>query len=108
MLARPPVRIPDDRSARDQEREVMEAWLAARVGSRLRLVEEQLRAQGTVGPVVERPFGACLEPLAEPEDRHELVVVLLGRGEIRDADPDVVDESGLGHGHPRRRQRRRS
>ena len=32
VLARPPVRVPDDRPARDQEREVMETGLAARIG----------------------------------------------------------------------------
>ena len=32
VLARPPVRVADDRSARDQKREVVQAGLAARVG----------------------------------------------------------------------------
>src|SRR4029078_10484039 len=44
-------------------------------------------------PLVERSSGASLEPLAEPENGHELVVVLLRDSEIRNADPDVVDES---------------
>ena len=63
------------------------------------LVEEELCAPSAVRPVVERSSGAGREPLSEPEDGHELVVVLPGRDEIRNADPDVVDESGSGHGH---------
>src|SRR5215203_2577612 len=63
-LSRPPVRVSDDLPARDQEREVMQSGLAARVGARLRLVEEQLRAERSVGAVVERPLGARLEPFA--------------------------------------------
>jgi hypothetical protein len=54
----------------------------------------------TVGPVVQWSFGACLEPLPEPKDGHEVVVVLLGRGEIRNADADVVDKSGPWHESP--------
>jgi hypothetical protein len=60
------------------------------------LVEEELRAERTVRPVVEGALGAGREPLAKAEDGHEFVVVLLGRGEIRNADPDVVDEAGSG------------
>src|SRR5687768_15262417 len=63
-LERPPVRVPHDLPARDEEREVMETRLAARVGAGVDLVEEQLRAERSVGPVVERPFGTRLEPLA--------------------------------------------
>ena len=91
----PLVCFPNDRAGGDEECDVMKAGLAAGVGARLvGLVEEQLCASITVGPVVERSSRARLEPLAEPEDRHEVVVVLLGRGEIRNADPDVVDKSG--------------
>ena len=42
----------------------------------------------------------ALRRLSEPEDGHEAVVVLLGRGEIRNADADVVDESGPGQRSP--------
>src|SRR5262245_11379791 len=89
--------VPDDRPARDQECKVMEAGLAPRVGTRfVRLVEEQLRPQGAIGPVVEWPGRACVEPFAQPEDRHETVEVLLGCREIRNADPHVVDEPWFG------------
>ena len=60
-----------------------------------RLVEEHLGAPGTVGPVVQRPPGRC-RTIREPEHGHELVVVLLGRREIRNPDADVVDEAGPG------------
>ena len=62
--ASPLVCFSDDRAARDQETEVMKARSAARVVARLCLVEEQLRACSTVGPVVERSSGACVEPFA--------------------------------------------
>ena len=94
------MRLPDDRSARNEEREVMEAGVTPRVGGVLRLVEEQLRPQRSIRPVVERSTGRGRKPLAKPEDGHELVVVLLGRSEIRNADPDVVDEAGSGHVAP--------
>jgi hypothetical protein len=73
----------------------MQARSAARIASRaLGFVEEELRAELAVRPVVEGALRAGREPLSKPEDGHELVVVLLGRGEIRNADPDVVDEAG--------------
>src|SRR5262249_56933514 len=91
------VRLPDDRPAGDEERQMMEARSTARVGSGvIGLVEEQLRAESAVGSVVERASGDGREPLSQPEYGHQLVVVLLGRGEIRHADSDVVDESGSG------------
>ena len=49
-----------------------------------------------VGAVVERA-AVGLEPLREPEDGHQLVVIGLGGGQVRHADPDVVDESGACH-----------
>jgi hypothetical protein len=64
------------------------------------LVEEQLRASSTVRSVVERSFGARLEPLSEPEDTHEVIVVPLRRGEIWNAYADVVDESSSGQRSP--------
>jgi hypothetical protein len=62
------------------------------------LVEEQLRASSAVGPVVEWSSRARVEPLSEPEDGHEVVVVLLGGDEIRNTDADVVDETGSRQG----------
>jgi hypothetical protein len=44
--------------------------------------------------------GTVAKPLAEPEDGHEIVVVLLGGDEIGNADPDVIDEPGLGQWAP--------
>ena len=40
------------------------------------------------------------EPISQPEDGHEVVVVLLGGDEVRNADADVVDESGSEQGLP--------
>jgi hypothetical protein len=62
------------------------------------LVEEQLRASVAVWSIVEWSSGASREPFSKPEDGHEVVVVLLGRDEVRNADSDVVDESGSGNG----------
>src|SRR5262245_55370842 len=91
----PLVCVPDDRSAGDEETNVMKARVSARVRSRfVRLIEEQLRAASAVGSVVEWISGLPLEPLPKPEDGHELVVVLLGRFEIRHSEADVIDESG--------------
>ena len=96
-FAGPFVGLTDDRSARNEECQVMEAGLAARVGSRfLCLVEEQLRASRAIRPIVEWVTRRPLEPLTESKDGHELVVVLLGRLQIRNADPDVVDERRFG------------
>ena len=101
----PLVRFSNDLAARDQECKVMKACLVACVGAWfLCLVEEQLCALITVRPVVERSSGTRVEPFAEAEDGHELVVVLLRRGEIRNANADVVDEAGSSQGVTRSHQ----
>ncbi len=46
------------------------------------------------------PSGAVLNHLAESEDGHEVVVVPLGGGEIKDANADVVDECCARQGSP--------
>jgi hypothetical protein len=55
-------------------------------------------ASRVVRPVIEWVAGDSREPFSEPEDGHEVVVVLLRCGEIRNAEADVVDKSGPGHG----------
>ena len=70
----------------------------ARVGAGLEcLVEEDLRTAGAVGAVVELSGLRRREPGPQSQDRHELVVVPLGRREVGDTDADVVNESCLGH-----------
>jgi len=92
----PLVCFSNDRAARDQECDVVKARFKARVGAGfLCLVEEELCAFITVRAVVEWSAGACLEPFSEPKDGHEVVVIRLGRDEVRNANADVVDKSGL-------------
>src|ERR1700689_3031685 len=61
------------------------------------LVEEALGTAGAIGAVVELAGWRRREPGPKAQDRHELVVVPLGRREVGDADADVIDESGPGH-----------
>src|SRR5262245_29645792 len=99
--ASPLVGFPDDRAARNHEGDVLQARPVTRVGPGFAgLVEEHLRASGAVGSVVERAFGARLEPLAKAENGHELIVVALGGSELRNADANVVDEAGQGQRSP--------
>ena len=66
----PLVRCSDDRSARDQKGEVMKTRFAARVGSRFFcLVEEQLGALSTVGPVVDRVLRGLCRTIREARGR---------------------------------------
>ena len=58
------------------------------------MVEEDLRAASAVRAIVELSGCGRREACAKPEDRHEFVVVPVGGREIRNADADVVDESG--------------
>jgi hypothetical protein len=71
-------------------------WQTTSSMKRADRVEEDLRAAGAIGAVVELSGFRCREPGPQPQDRHELVVIPLGSREVRNTYADVVDESGSG------------
>src|ERR1700722_17579159 len=95
---RPVVCLADLSAAGHREGQVLQAGAMARVRRRLEcLVEKDLRAASASGAVVELAGFCRREPGPKPQDRHELVVIPLGRRKVGNPYADVVDESWPGH-----------